>query len=51
MRRLRTSSEAEMVALFLRTDLPSDRWRDDAALTTALKSSGRYWTRQLVSTL
>ncbi len=29
MRRLRPSSEAEMVALFLRTELPSDRWRDD----------------------
>jgi hypothetical protein len=29
MRQLRPSSEAEMVALFLRTELPSDRWRDD----------------------
>lgn len=29
MRRLRPSSEAEMIALFLRTELPSDRWRDD----------------------
>ena len=29
MRWLRPSSEAEMVALFLRTELPSDRWRDD----------------------
>jgi hypothetical protein len=27
MRWLRPSSEAEMVALFLRTELPSDRWR------------------------
>jgi hypothetical protein len=26
---LRSSSEAEMVALFLRTELPSDRWKDD----------------------
>jgi hypothetical protein len=29
MRWLRPSSEAEMVALFLRTELPSDRWRDE----------------------
>jgi hypothetical protein len=29
MRWLRSSSEAEMVALFLRTELPSDRWEDD----------------------
>lgn len=29
MRRLRPSNEAEMVALFLRTELPSDRWQDD----------------------
>jgi hypothetical protein len=29
MRSLRSSSEAEMVALFLRTELPSDRWKDD----------------------
>ena len=29
MRWLRSSSEAEMVALFLRTELPSDRWKDD----------------------
>src|SRR5690349_8532175 len=28
MRRLRPGSEAEMIALFLRTELPSDRWRD-----------------------
>lgn len=28
MRRLRASSEVEMIALFLRTELPSDRWRD-----------------------
>jgi hypothetical protein len=28
MRRLRPSSEAEMVALFLRTELPSDRFGD-----------------------
>ena len=28
MRRLRPSSEAEMIALFLRTELASDRWRD-----------------------
>jgi hypothetical protein len=28
MRRLRPGSEAEMVALFLRTELPSDRWHD-----------------------
>jgi hypothetical protein len=37
MRRLRPGSEAEMVALFLRTELPSDRWQDDlrALLDTA----------------
>jgi len=29
MRWLRSSSEAEMVALFLRTELPSDPWKDD----------------------
>jgi len=29
MRRLRPGSEAEMVALFLRTELTSDRWQDD----------------------
>src|SRR6266699_5615506 len=29
MRRLRPSSEAEMVALFLRTELPAARSRDD----------------------
>jgi hypothetical protein len=29
MRWLRSSSEAEMVALFLRTELPSDRWKED----------------------
>ncbi|HET9079421.1 MAG TPA: hypothetical protein VFO01_02740 [Trebonia sp.] len=29
MRWLRSSSEAEMVAVFLRTELPSDRWKDD----------------------
>lgn len=29
MQWLRPGSEAEMVALFLRTELPSDRWRDD----------------------
>jgi hypothetical protein len=29
MRQLRPSSEAEMIALFLRTELPSDRWQDD----------------------
>jgi len=29
MRRLRSSSEAEMVALFLRTELPAARSRDD----------------------
>jgi hypothetical protein len=29
MRRLRSSSEAEMVALFLRTELASARWHDD----------------------
>jgi hypothetical protein len=29
MRRLRPSSEAEMVALFLRTELPAARFRDD----------------------
>jgi hypothetical protein len=29
MRWLRSSSEAEMVALFLRTELPSDRWKND----------------------
>jgi hypothetical protein len=28
MRRLRPGSEAEMVALFLRTELPSDRWQN-----------------------
>jgi hypothetical protein len=28
MRRLRPSSEEEMIALFLRTELASDRWRD-----------------------
>ena len=28
MRRLRPSSEAEMVALFLRTELPAARFRD-----------------------
>ncbi len=28
MRRLRPSSEDEMIALFLRTELASDRWRD-----------------------
>jgi hypothetical protein len=38
MRRLRPSSEAEMVALFLRTELPSDRWRDD--LRALLKRAG-----------
>jgi hypothetical protein len=29
VRRLRPSSEAEMVALFLRTELRSERWQDD----------------------
>lgn len=29
MRWLRASREAEMIALFLRTELPSDRWKDD----------------------
>jgi hypothetical protein len=29
MRRLRPGSEAEMVALFLRAELPSARWQDD----------------------
>jgi len=29
MRRLRPSSEAEMIALFLRTELASERWQDD----------------------
>ena len=38
MRRLRPSSEAEMVALFLRTELSSDRWRDD--LRALLKRAG-----------
>ena len=38
MRRLRPSSEAEMVALFLRTELPSDRWQDD--LRALLKRAG-----------
>lgn len=28
MRRLRPSGEDEMIALFLRTELASDRWRD-----------------------
>jgi len=28
MRRLRSGSEAEMVALFLSTELPSARWKD-----------------------
>ncbi len=38
MRRLRPSSEAEMVALFLRTELSSDRWRDN--LWALLKRAG-----------
>jgi len=38
MRRLRPSNEAEMVALFLRTELPSDRWQDD--LRALLKRTG-----------
>jgi len=38
MQRLRPSSEAEMVALFLRTELSSDRWRDD--LRALLKRAG-----------
>jgi hypothetical protein len=29
MRWLRSSGEAEMVAVFLRTELPSHRWKDD----------------------
>jgi hypothetical protein len=29
MQRLRPSSEAEMVALFLCTELPADHWRDE----------------------
>ncbi len=38
MGRLRPSSEAEMVALFLRTELLSDRWQDD--LRALLKRAG-----------
>jgi len=38
MRRLRSSSEAEMVALFLSTELPSDRWKDD--LRALLEGAG-----------
>lgn len=38
MRRLRPSSEAEMVALFLRTELRSHRWQDD--LRALLKRAG-----------
>src|SRR5438105_3282161 len=38
MRRLRPSSEPEMVALFLRTELLSGRWRDD--LRALLKRAG-----------
>jgi hypothetical protein len=38
MRWLRPSSEAEMVALFLRTELPSARWHD--ALQQQLRSAG-----------
>ena len=38
MRRLRPSSEAEMVALFLRTELPAARFRD--ALRALLQSHG-----------
>jgi hypothetical protein len=38
MRRLRPSSEAEMVALFLRTELPAARFRDN--LQALLKSHG-----------
>jgi hypothetical protein len=29
MRLLRPSSEAEMIAVFLRTELPSERWQED----------------------
>jgi hypothetical protein len=38
MRQLRPSSEAEMVALFLRAELSSDRWRDD--LQALMKRAG-----------
>jgi len=38
MRWLRSGSEAEMIALFLRTELPSDRWRD--RLQTLLQRAG-----------
>jgi hypothetical protein len=38
MRNLRASSEAEMIALFLRTELRSDRWRD--GLRTLLERAG-----------
>jgi hypothetical protein len=38
MRRLRQGSEAEMVALFLRTELPSARWHD--ALQLQLRRAG-----------
>jgi hypothetical protein len=38
MRLLRPSSEAEMIALFLRTELPSNRWQDD--LRALLKRAG-----------
>jgi hypothetical protein len=38
MRRLRPGSEAEMVALFLRTELPSARWHD--ALQLQLQRAG-----------
>jgi hypothetical protein len=33
MRWLRPGSEAEMIALFLRTELPSARWQDGLPLT------------------
>jgi hypothetical protein len=38
MRRIRSASEAEMVALFLRTELPAARFRDD--LTRLLRLAG-----------
>jgi hypothetical protein len=51
MRRLRPGSEAEMVALFLRTELPAARSRDDLrALLEQARLSERVVTDPISAT-